>query len=165
MEEITLTKYRDKYGNVHNTKEKCERADAIWRDENEYNVSEEVKRLQLRCRRDRKLTERQEEQRAQRNRSTFPRVLIHKDKHSDIYFVATDFEGVVAGLWEWFTLQCDDQYGYYNYHPKTNDISTEILKLKDKDAAYAFVMERSEDRLDYETLEWFPVKVYNKEKN
>ena len=159
MKEVTIVKYVGLDGHVYD-EAKCEAADNRWREENEYDVEKEVARLRKWTRQERHRFALQEKYLVERGTSSFPRIYIRHDKHGDEHFVANNFNGIVEGTWEWFTIHCDKNYGYYTGLPRSNEISKRILELDDRDAAYAFVVERSEEDYEYERIDWEPVKVY-----
>lgn len=154
MEEVTITKFKSLNGNTYDSKEQCEKADEIWKEENEYNVEADIKRYKFEATRVRKM----EEKYPDRYSNTYPKLYTWKDKHGDWNFVALNFEGVLDGIWVWFENLSDKEYGYYQYEDRAKHVSARILETEDKDAAYGMIMSRSD--YEYETVDFEHVDVF-----
>lgn len=155
MKEIQITRYESLDGTLYDNPEKCKRADIIWREENEYDVDEEIKSYELEY----KQTQRNREGMGPRRKiSVYPMIVIRRGKHGDDFYIGNNEQGLLEIFWEIFKDECHPDYGSYRYLPKSDEISQKILSTENREAAYGFVMERSE--YEYERIEIERPKVY-----
>ena len=149
-EVVTVTQYRSLDGNLYADEDTANRADAVWRDQNEWEMDKEIKFLTRYSR-----FFDTEDQRKEKGWPTLYPVLISEiEKHGTSYYIAMDRVGLLDAFWKIFEGRMDDDYGIYKYlDDKWIKISKHILETGNKEAAYGMIRSRSSVGCEYEIVE------------
>lgn len=152
VEVITVERYKSLNGYVYDKLADAERADAEWREENEYDLEKDINTLTKLGERDMRYMRRTEEQ---RKYSQYPMLYVLESKHANEYYLAMNLESVPKVYFD--ILKYNKEYGFYwSLAPKA--ITDEIVRTENHLAAMSFVKQRVD--YQYEKVYTESVNVY-----
>lgn len=152
VETVTIERFKSLDGYIYDSKKDAERADARWRAVNEFDLVNDIRKLEAGG----QGTVLREERRTADRPGRYPVLVTLEMKHSTEYFMATKPDSLPNLYWDIFKLNYD--YGCYNYEAASKAISEEIFKTENKFAAMTFVMQRAE--YEYERIQTETLSVY-----
>jgi hypothetical protein len=135
-EVVTIERYKSLNGYTYEKLADAERADAEWREENEYNLERDIAQLTKIGEREMKRLRHYE---AQRKHSSYPELFILECKHESQHFIAMSVEAVPKVYYE--ILEYNKEWGCY-WSPAAKALSDEIVRTENHLAAIAFVKNR-----------------------
>jgi hypothetical protein len=151
-ETVVVEKYKSLNGYVYDKLADAERADAEWREENEYDLEKDINTLTKLGERDMRYMRRNEEQ---RRYSQYPMLYVLESKHANEYYVAMNLEAVPRIYFE--ILKYNKEYGFY-WSPAPKAITDEIVRTENHLAAMSFVKQRVD--YQYENVHTESVTMY-----
>lgn len=152
VEVITVEKYKSLNGYTYEKLADAERADAEWREENEYNLEKDIERLTKLGERDMRYLRHTE---GQRRHSQYPMLYVLESKHSNEYYLAKTVEAVPKIYFE--ILKYNKEYGFY-WSPAPKAITDEIVRTENYMAAMSFIKQRVD--YQYENVHTESVTIY-----
>lgn len=152
VEVVTVEKYKSLNGYVYDKLTDAERADAEWREENEYDLEKNINTLTKLGERDMRYLRRDEEQ---RRYSRYPMLYVLESKHANEYYIAMSVESVPKIYFD--ILKFNKEYGFY-WSPAPKAITEEIIRTENHLAAMSFVKQRVD--YQYEKVYVESVTIY-----
>lgn len=150
-ETVTITRYKSLDGHVYDNLADAERADARWRQENEYDLERDIAQLTKLGERHMQRLRENEEKRI----STYPIMYVLDSKHEKQHYFAKNVEAVPQIYFE--ILKYNRDWEFY-YSPAASAISEEIICTENHFAAIAFVKERVD--YQYENVYTTSINTY-----
>lgn len=149
---VTVEKYKSLNGYTYDKLADAERADAEWREENEYDLEKDIAQLTKDGNRELINLQRRDEKHPGH---FFPKLYVLDNKYEKIYYLAKSVNAVPKIFFE--ILKFNEQWGCYT-EPAAKAISREIVRTENQLAAIAFVQERI--TYQYENVYTESVTIY-----
>ena len=141
----TVTKFRALDGVLYDSEELADKANAAWKEENEWDLESEIEYLRFQHKRFVKTNSRLNDE--------YPYIMTWKDKHGDTAVIVNSDKGLLDAAWFFFSNHMSE-YGYYTYlEGKWEAIAKRIQETEDKVAAFGMLKVRSDEEYEYEEVE------------
>lgn len=147
VEVVTVERYKSLNGYIYDKLADAEKADALWRKENEYDLEKDIAHLTKLGQREMFYLKRNEEQ---RKHSRYPMLYVLEAKHGDEHYMASTVDAVPKVYFE--ILKTNKDYGFY-WATADKAITDEIVRTENHLAAIAFVKERVDYQYENVTTE------------
>ena len=152
VEVINVERYKSLNGYTYDKLSEAEYADALWRQENEFDLEKDIQELTRLGENEIRMLTRREEKRTY---SRFPEIYVFETKHQTYYYVASGVDAVPKIHFD--ILKFNHDYGAY-WSPADKAISAEIVRTENHIAAIGFVKKRVD--FEYEKVYTEDVTIY-----